>query len=144
MDCDDLPLARFFAQYEDQGFYYCSSSSASDEFGRLCKHLRFPSKPAKRKNLEAYKEVRQAYDDALTMQFNEVYGTDMEDYSAWYDLCSRIGIYPIPDTVRECRKVSQCLGIWHAICTFIILQLHIYFHIFLCVAHRFRRSSSKS
>ncbi|PPR03688.1 hypothetical protein CVT24_007409 [Panaeolus cyanescens] len=107
MDNSLLPLAQFFERYNDGIFQYCPSNCAAEEFRRLYKYLGYPSKAAKRNDMAGFKQLRGEYDEALTKQFNEVYGTNLDDYSAWYTLLSRIGINPIPSTVSECKKIIK-------------------------------------
>jgi hypothetical protein len=42
---------------------------------------------------------------ALVVEFNQIYGTNDKDISAWQALCRVIGI-PVEDTLKECQKVS--------------------------------------
>lgn len=50
-------------------------------------------------------EAHEALKDAMVKQFNEVYGTDIEDISCWQVLCSVLRIEPIPDELEACREV---------------------------------------
>lgn len=47
----------------------------------------------------------QAFRTALTQQFNDFYGTEVNDVVAWQNLCRRIEVDPIPEDLQECRNV---------------------------------------
>ncbi|KDR67098.1 hypothetical protein GALMADRAFT_130478 [Galerina marginata CBS 339.88] len=93
---DDGPLAEYFAQHPT--FTPNHNKSATSEFHRLCQALHLP------KQSRARKAARAAFKDALTEEFNSIYGTDADDLVAWHTLCERIGIAPVPSTLEECRK----------------------------------------
>lgn len=60
-----------------------------------------------RKLLEAQKqEARRAFKKALTREFNDIYGTDINDIRAWTKLCRVLSINPIPEKLKECRAVG--------------------------------------
>jgi hypothetical protein len=42
--------------------------------------------------------------DAMTKQFNEIYGTDADSLHAWQNLCHVLDISPIPENLKECRE----------------------------------------
>ena len=44
------------------------------------------------------------FNDALVQQFNFVHGMD-DDLEAWQNLCSVIDITPIPDDIKDCKRV---------------------------------------
>ncbi|PPR06936.1 hypothetical protein CVT24_011007 [Panaeolus cyanescens] len=102
-----LPLAEFFHQYRDEGFFYDRTQSAPDEFERLCEFLEFPDDLDERRELYEYREARREYNAALTNQFNHIYGTRVDRYDAWHDLCSRVGVIDIPDTIRGCKAIIR-------------------------------------
>lgn len=52
-------------------------------------------------------EAHQAFKDALTQQFNDYYGTDVQNLASWQSLCRRLGIQPIPEELQECRDVRD-------------------------------------
>lgn len=52
-------------------------------------------------------EARELLKDALTQQFNGIYGTEVEDLESWKGLCRAIGISPIPDELEACREVVR-------------------------------------
>ncbi|TFK21863.1 hypothetical protein FA15DRAFT_645014 [Coprinopsis marcescibilis] len=99
-----LALADFFGQYPS--FFYNKDQPANIEFGRLCQHMQWcdsDNEPQSEKSTAVRK-----FQDALVRQFNEVYGTDEHSLEAWQELCRRVGIYPIPETIAEARsKVKE-------------------------------------
>ncbi len=63
---------------------------------------------------EAWEGIR----EALVLQFNSYFGEDAESLGPWEDLCDLIGLKPIPKTVEDCRKASNCSRTFmHAILT---------------------------
>ncbi|KAF8951643.1 hypothetical protein BDZ97DRAFT_1931980 [Flammula alnicola] len=87
------PLAEFFAQYSS--FNYDANNSATAEFCRMCFRWK------KDKKEDAYDKFR----IALTKQFNTDYGTDSDDINACQGLCARLCVGPIPQTLKECRRM---------------------------------------
>jgi hypothetical protein len=90
-------LANYFAQYP--GFKYNSAKSATDEFYRLC-------------NFEGWDRdeklvAKSGFQDALTMQFNNIYGTNENDLTNWQILCAKLGIDPVPESLNACRQVRK-------------------------------------
>jgi len=49
------------------------------------------------------------FQDALTMQFNDIYGTDENDLTNWQALCARLRMNPVPETLNACREVRNML-----------------------------------
>lgn len=45
--------------------------------------------------------------DAMTQQFNSIYGTDADDINSWQNLCRVLRIFPIPDKLRACRNAVK-------------------------------------
>jgi hypothetical protein len=60
-------------------------------------------------------EARQGFKDALVQEFNQMYGTDVNDIGSWQSLCRIVGIAPVPDDLKECREV--CPRNWNIILT---------------------------
>lgn len=86
-------IAEFFAGYPQ--FHYNPSSSVWVEFHRM---LRWDTE---KKREGARKDLR----DALTEQFNSIYGTDVENIKNWQLLCRVLGISPVSEDLDECRHV---------------------------------------
>jgi hypothetical protein len=56
---------------------------------------------------EEKEKARELLKDALTQQFNDMYGTDVDDIRSWQNLCRILEIVPIPDALHACREVSH-------------------------------------
>jgi hypothetical protein len=52
------------------------------------------------------RQARRKFKSAMVQQFNQVYGTDEGDMLSWQALCRILNIEPIPEDLKECRKVS--------------------------------------
>ncbi|KAJ3518915.1 hypothetical protein NMY22_g13443 [Coprinellus aureogranulatus] len=89
-------LAAFFGQYP--GFTYNPAKSATSEFRRLRNRLNLQGGGAEDRSF------CQAFADTLGNQFNQKYGTEMSDISAWQRLCRRLGVSPIPERVDEAQQ----------------------------------------
>jgi hypothetical protein len=90
------PLADFFAQYPE--FDYNPSAPVTSEFYRMCRFFKWSK--------EQREPEREFFRDAMTQQFNTIYGTDVDSLSAWKNLCQVLRIDPIPDELNACRNVS--------------------------------------
>ncbi|KIM42846.1 hypothetical protein M413DRAFT_10279 [Hebeloma cylindrosporum] len=100
----DCHIDEFFARYPR--FPYDACDSVTNQFARLCKFFGWqPKEAAFRKTDDArkYWVARRAFNNAMTKQFNSIYGTDFGDLSSWKNLCKVLGIVPIPDGLEECR-----------------------------------------
>ena len=98
-DSSMRPIAAFFAQFlPSPEFTYNPSQAPTKEFKRLAR-----AKKWKKDTWDAYKvELNRA----MIEQFNEVYGTSDDDITAWQALYARLGLENVPETLKECRKVS--------------------------------------
>jgi hypothetical protein len=92
------PLDTFFATYPK--FEYDSSASAPLEFYRMCDEFGWD-----RENKEREQASRD-FKDALVKQFNDIYGTNVNDLTSWRTLCQIVHVSPIPDTLESCREVE--------------------------------------
>ncbi|EIW80425.1 hypothetical protein CONPUDRAFT_105427 [Coniophora puteana RWD-64-598 SS2] len=97
------PLDDFFCKYTHKGFDYKPSSSAPREFERLCSFMKWDDKDNPKRR-EKRREARKLFQDALTQQFNVMYGEDENELAAWQSLCAALELDPIPDTVEKCRE----------------------------------------
>ena len=50
--------------------------------------------------------VRDRLKDAMVLQFNSTYGTDVNSVASWQSLCRVLGISPVPPTLEECQSVG--------------------------------------
>jgi hypothetical protein len=64
-----------------------------------------------RKGDEQQKEARNAFKDAMVLQFNSMYGTDVHNIENWHTLCIALGIEPLPTTIKDCKEASGCIRI---------------------------------
>jgi len=72
-----------------------------EQFYQLCDHLGWHREDEERK------EARELLRDAMTQQFNAIYGTDVDDIGSWRNLCQVLEIAPIPEELVACRNVSR-------------------------------------
>jgi hypothetical protein len=68
----------------------------------MCKQFHW--KRDKDKDSSEREAAYQLLRDAMTKQFNEMYGTDADSLNAWQDLCRVLDISPIPENLQECRE----------------------------------------
>ncbi|KAG1867058.1 hypothetical protein C8R48DRAFT_833139 [Suillus tomentosus] len=93
------PLDDFFATHPT--FDYDSSASASSEFYRMCGQFCWDRDDKERE------KAHNDFKNALVRQFNEIYGTDVNDLTSWHNLCQIVRISPIPDTLKLCREAVK-------------------------------------
>ncbi|KAJ1309453.1 hypothetical protein OPQ81_006229 [Rhizoctonia solani] len=86
-------VERFFAKYPS--YKYNPSQHIMAEFYRLCAS-----------GVTNREKARQIFRDALTLDFNEMYGTDEDDLGAWQRLC-RVLVTDVPAEIEGCRKIIQ-------------------------------------
>jgi hypothetical protein len=98
-------ISEFFADYPD--FSYDPSKPVTTEFKKLCDHQRWKRDDPKKI------EARDKLGDAMTLRFNTIYGTDVDDIGAWQHLCRVLDISPAPDSLEECRNVSNLGPLGH-------------------------------
>ena len=48
----------------------------------------------------------EAFHQAIIMQFNAIYGVDVNNLASWQLLCLVLQIHPVPSDLKTCRKVS--------------------------------------
>ncbi|KAH7318025.1 hypothetical protein B0J17DRAFT_686607 [Rhizoctonia solani] len=98
-DPTQIPAAthveRFFANCASSSFNFNSSQPIMAEFYRLCASGKVDRD-----------QTRQRFRDALTQDFNEMYGMDEDDLGAWQRLC-RVLVTKVPDEIEECRKIVR-------------------------------------
>jgi len=90
-------LDEFFAKYPT--FSYNPSEPVMLEFYRMSRFLRWGRDNEEKDN------ARELLRDAMSMQFNDIYGTDVNDIDSWRKLCQVLGIFPIPGELEACRNV---------------------------------------
>jgi len=92
-------LDEFFARYP--AFSYNASAAVMTEFYRMCNFFSWG------RDDEEKESAREHLKDAMTQQFNSRYGTDVDDLSAWRNLCRVLEIDPIPDELKACRDMVK-------------------------------------
>ncbi|CUA77962.1 hypothetical protein RSOLAG22IIIB_12940 [Rhizoctonia solani] len=96
-------LEAFFSNYPE--FDYDPSKPCMDEFKRLTKWAGW------KKKSDEFEEARKGMNEALTDQFNAIYGKDPKDIVAWRNLCSALNLAEIPTEVSACKKLIRSLYI---------------------------------
>ncbi|ELU36581.1 Tyrosinase domain-containing protein [Rhizoctonia solani AG-1 IA] len=89
-------VETFFSKY--RSFSFNATQPIMAEFYRLCAFT-----------LVDREKARQGFRDALTRDFNEMYGVDEDDLGSWQRLCRAV-VAKVPDDIEECRKV-RCIPI---------------------------------
>ncbi|KAI0771880.1 hypothetical protein BD413DRAFT_475039 [Trametes elegans] len=88
------PIRAFFANYP--AFEYDPSTPFLQEFKRMESDLHWDRKQRE----TAREELRQA----MVKQFNAMYGTSADDLASWQLLCTALGVKPVPDDIKSCRR----------------------------------------
>lgn len=88
-------IDAFFSQYPT--FHYNPSASITTEFNRLCGFFKWSSSQRT--------VAREAFRHATALQFNEFFGTDVNDIQTWRNLCQILDIVPVPEELPACKKV---------------------------------------
>lgn len=91
-------IHEYFARYPD--FEYQPMAPFLQEFRRLLREKGWLNDPNRSK------AEWDAIHDAMVLQFNATYGRSAGDLSAWQSLCAALGVDPIPDNIKQCRKVG--------------------------------------
>ncbi|KAF1995590.1 hypothetical protein P154DRAFT_499924 [Amniculicola lignicola CBS 123094] len=89
-------ISSFFSQYP--GFAYNPQRGVAEEFYRMCNFFAWDRDDSERR------EARQAFKDAMVIQFNSLYGTDISNIENWHKLCIAVNIEPLPTTIAECKQ----------------------------------------
>lgn len=91
-------IDAFFANYSD--FQYQRSAPIVEEFYRMCDFFGWE------KDDEERKTAHEDFKVAMVHDFNNLYGTDVNDIESWQKLCLALNITPLPQDIAGCRKVS--------------------------------------
>ncbi|GAB1518016.1 hypothetical protein RhiTH_001073 [Rhizoctonia solani] len=86
-------VETFFSKY--RSFTFNTTQPIMAEFYRLCAFT-----------LVDREKARQGFRDALTRDFNEMYGVDEDDLGSWQRLCRAV-VAKVPDDIEECRKFES-------------------------------------
>ncbi|KAG9090987.1 hypothetical protein FS749_000156 [Ceratobasidium sp. UAMH 11750] len=95
-------IKAFFIKYPE--FDYDPLQPVMDEFYRMCDKF-WPNREDK--DNPKRQEARDGFRDALTQQFNAIYGTNKKSLTAWQNLCDVLQLADIPDNLKECRELVQ-------------------------------------
>lgn len=94
-------IKAFFAEYPT--FNYRSSEPVMGEFYRMCDMFQWD------RDDEERQEARDKIKDALAQQFNDIYGTDVNDLASWQNLCSVLNLSNVPEEIGPCRRLVKSL-----------------------------------
>ncbi|KAH3904928.1 hypothetical protein HBI56_235570 [Parastagonospora nodorum] len=89
-------IGTFFSQYLE--FDYNYENGVAEEFYRMCDFFNWERDDGERE------EARRAFKDAMVVQFNALYGTDITKIENWHRLCVAVCIEPLPTTIAECKE----------------------------------------
>jgi hypothetical protein len=92
-------IDEFFAAYPS--FNYDPTAPMTREFKRMCKFFGWSD------DRRDKRDARDEFRAAMVRDFNSFYGSDVHDILAWHKLCRAVGICPLPEDIRECRKVRR-------------------------------------
>ena len=105
-------ITAFFAEYPE--FDYDSTAPVTQEYRRLTQE----SDWAPRSRDE--KKAKSAFGEAMGKQFASFYGSSIHDIKAWKALCKALNVYPIPETIAECRDVRT--GVLPSPCCYVTVH----------------------
>ena len=91
-------IDEFFSNYPN--FDYDHSASFMQEFYRMCDFFEWDRDDPDRE------DAREQFRTAMVQVFNSLYGKDVDDISAWQELCQIVCIFPVPDDIETCRQVT--------------------------------------
>ncbi|KAI0792461.1 hypothetical protein C8Q75DRAFT_753008 [Abortiporus biennis] len=94
-------LDSFFNQYAQ--YTYNPNASVAREFQRLGQRMGWSD--------DERRIARERYREALTNEFNDIFGTDPSDYEAWKKLFGILKISPVPASVLECTRVIKSVNV---------------------------------
>lgn len=95
-------INAFFARYST--FPYDPTTPVMTEFNRLCKFSNWVA--GSRPEQKARGNLR----DAMILQFNDFFGTDVNDIQSWHNLCQVLDIVPVPEGLDACKKVRSLIS----------------------------------
>ncbi|CAL1699420.1 unnamed protein product [Somion occarium] len=94
-------IDRFLSQFP--GFKYKQYVPAGQEFKRLQQFY------GRRWSQQRHRQVSEQFRNIMVEQFNDDYGVDENRLQSWQYLCAVLCVWPIPDTVSECREVIRSI-----------------------------------
>ncbi|KAG8681315.1 hypothetical protein FRC09_017570, partial [Ceratobasidium sp. 395] len=92
-------LIAFFKEYPE--FDYDPTRPYMEQFYQMVKRLEWGLTGPRYK--KAHTDLRKA----MINQFNDIYGTDSEDYNVWSNLFSSLDIEDAPKDIKHCKKFAR-------------------------------------
>lgn len=83
-------------------FYYNPAAGVMAEFYRMCFIFGW-----QQYDNQARQKAHNLLKDALTQEFNYIYGTDADCIESWERLCRILHITPMPEGLHACREASK-------------------------------------
>ncbi|KAL6149587.1 hypothetical protein ACJBU6_11131 [Exserohilum turcicum] len=96
---DSDAISAFFTKYPN--FPYDPKRDVAEEFYRMCDFFAWDKDDVERE------EARRGFKDAMVIQFNSLYGTDVANIENWHKLCIALYIEPLPETIHDCKEVRS-------------------------------------
>jgi hypothetical protein len=92
-------LKDFFKTFPE--FNYNPNKPYMEEFYRMTNQFKWNT------DSNEFKKARQGINTASVLQFNSLIGKDEHALAAWHMLFRRIKGEELPETVKQCRQVSE-------------------------------------
>ncbi|CAE6428061.1 unnamed protein product [Rhizoctonia solani] len=104
-------VRAFFNRDEYGDFDYQPMEPVMGEFYRMCNYYRWSSaKDANRQYIDPDREMAsRGFKDALTLQFNAIYGTDENSLMGWQNLCVVLNLSDVPGELDACRDLVRSM-----------------------------------
>ncbi|KEP50473.1 hypothetical protein V565_079560 [Rhizoctonia solani 123E] len=114
-------LKEFFGRYElrhereqprNLVYHYRYWKPVMSEFYRMC--WAFDWKKPENDDEPPHPEfvkAREEFRDALTLQFNALYGTEEDNLSSWQNLCSVLNLADVPGELEACRNLVASMHV---------------------------------
>ncbi|EOA85862.1 uncharacterized protein SETTUDRAFT_111081 [Exserohilum turcica Et28A] len=86
-------------------FPYDPKRDVAEEFYRMCDFFAWDKDDVERE------EARRGFKDAMVIQFNSLYGTDVANIENWHKLCIALYIEPLPETIHDCKEKIKTIHV---------------------------------
>ncbi|KAL6161973.1 hypothetical protein ACJQWK_11985 [Exserohilum turcicum] len=100
---DSDAISAFFMKYPK--FPYDPKRGVAEEFYRMCDFFAWGNDDAERE------EARRGFKDAMVIQFNSLYGTDVSNIENWHKLCIALYVEPLPKTIHHCKEKIKTIHV---------------------------------
>ena len=57
-------------------------------------------------------EIHDSFKTALMLQFNSLYGTEVDNLQSWRELSLALEIFPLPENLEKAKKVNPERELW--------------------------------